>query len=226
MSRPILLIIFFFFAVSSLLVGYFDAQKIKNLSEEEYVEAVLQQLGYPPYTAAGTFKPVAGEVYLPVRNFYENQTVNPYGVYRSNRFLGYHSGVDVEVDPGDLNRKVPVYSVFDGEVKEVTLANGYGGVVAIKHSFGDMELMGIYGHVRLWDANVKAGQKIGSGGVIGYLGADYSNETDGERKHLHFGLSRQEKVDIRGYVEGLEELKRDWINPSEFLRQAGAKAVE
>ncbi|MFY9493072.1 MAG: M23 family metallopeptidase [Minisyncoccia bacterium] len=226
-SRPLLLIIFFFFVISSVLVSYFDSQKVKNLSEEEYVEAVLQQLGYPPYSAAGhTFKPVAGAVYLPVRNFYENQTVNPFGVYRSNRFLGYHSGVDVEVDSGDINRKVPVYSIFEGEVKEVELANGYGGVVAVKHSFGDIDLIGIYGHVRLWDVKAKVGQKIGAGAVIGYLGADYSSETDGERKHLHFGLSRQEKVDIRGYVEGLDELKKDWINPSEFLRQLGAKVVE
>ncbi|MBI2052488.1 MAG: peptidoglycan DD-metalloendopeptidase family protein, partial [Candidatus Sungbacteria bacterium] len=92
--------------------------------------------------------------------------------------------------------------------------------------FGDLELTGIYGHLRLWDVNVKAGQKIGAGEIIGYLGADYSSETDGERKHLHFGLSRQDEVDIRGYVEGLNELKRNWINPSEFLRQINAKAVE
>ena len=227
MPRIILLAIFSLFVVASALASYFDAQKTKNLSEEEYVEAVLKELGYPPYTASSNvFKPVAGQVYLPVRNFYKNQTVNPFGVYRNNRFLGYHSGVDIEIDPGDINRKVPVYSVFDGEVVKVELANGYGGVIAVKHSFGDLELTGIYGHLRLWDANVKAGQKIASGEVIGYLGADYSNETDGERKHLHFGLSRREKVDIRGYVEGLDELKKDWINPSEFLRQVSAQTVE
>ena len=227
MPKPVLLLIFLFFIIASGLVNYFDSQKVKDFSEEEYVEAVLKQLGYPPYTAAGgVFKPAAGQVYLPVRNFYENQAVNPFGVYRTGRFLGYHSGVDVEIDPGDINRKVPVYAIFEGEVKEVELANGYGGVVAVKHSFGDLELTGIYGHLRLWDVNVKAGQRIGAGEIIGYLGADYSNETDGERKHLHFGLSRQNEVDIRGYVEGLGELKRDWINPSEFLRQVDAQVVE
>lgn len=213
--------------VSSVLFNYIDAKKTKDLSEEAYIESRLNDLGYPPYVyAGGVFKPVPGGVYLPINNFYTHQTVNPYGIYRNGRFLGYHSGVDVEVDPEDMARKVPVYSIFEGEVKAVESANGYGGVVAVKHFLGETELTGIYGHLRLWDANVKTGQKIPAGYLIGYLGADYSGETDGERKHLHFGLSRKKEVDIRGYVEGLRELKEDWINPSEFLRQLNAQEVE
>ncbi|MBI2454231.1 MAG: M23 family metallopeptidase [Parcubacteria group bacterium] len=228
MLKKLTILALIILVISSALVNYLDAQKIKDSSEEEYIELKLKELGWPPYVYSGSnFKPAAGEVYLPVKNFYDNQTVNPFGIYRNGRFLGYHSGVDIEVDPEDLARKVPVYSIFEGEVKAVKTANGYGGVVAVEHPFGEVKLMGIYGHVRLWDANVKVGQKISSGYLIGYLGADNSNETDGERKHLHFGLSKKtDEVDIKGYVEGLRELKENWINPSEFLKSVGAKPME
>ncbi|MEK7174717.1 MAG: M23 family metallopeptidase [Patescibacteria group bacterium] len=224
-SRTLITVLFILLIISGALVNYLDAKKTKDFSEEEYIESRLNELGYPPYVYdASALKLVPGEVYLPVKNFYENQTVNPFGVYRSGRFLGYHSGVDIEVDPQDIARKVPVYSIFDGEVKVIKAANGYGGVVAVEHTFGEIKLIGIYGHVRLWDVNVKMGQKITSGYLIGYLGADYSNETDGERKHLHFGLSKKEDVDIKGYVEGLLELK-NFINPSDFLKEAAAQPV-
>lgn len=225
--RTLLITLFVTLIISGALVNYLDAQRTKDFSEEEYIESRLKDLGYPPYIYGNDkFKQVTGEVYLPVKNFYNNQTVNPFGVYRNNRFLGYHSGIDVEVDPQDIARKVPVYSIFEGEVKAVKAADGYGGVVAVEHTFNETKLMGIYGHVRLWDVNVKVGQKVTSGYLIGYLGADYSNETDGERKHLHFGLSKKEDVDIRGYVEGIRELKENWVNPNEFLKTLGAKPIE
>ena len=227
--RTILLLIVLFFAGGSLVFSLFSSsgQVKKDPTEEEYIEATLKREGYPPYTNSGaSFKTVSAQVYLPVKNFFQNQAVNPFGVFRSNRFVGYHSGVDVEIDPSDLYKKVPVYAIYDGEVKKVELAAGYGGVVAIEHDLGKLSLMGIYGHLRLWDINVKEGQKITAGYLIGYLGADASAETDGERKHLHFGLFKGEDVDIKGYVDSLAELKRNWLSPNEFLRGVNAKAME
>ena len=109
-SRTLITVLFILLIISGALVNYLDAKKTKDFSEEEYIESRLNELGYPPYVYdASALKPVPGEVYLPVKNFYNNQTVNPFGVYRSGRFLGYHSGVDIEVDPQDIARKVPVY---------------------------------------------------------------------------------------------------------------------
>lgn len=226
-SRFIYLVLFLFIISASVLVGYADSKKIKNLSEEEYIENTLSQLGYPPAAQAGpVFSPVAGEVYLPVRSFYKNQTINPFGVYRTGRFVGYHSGADIEIDPEDLDKDVPVYSIYGGEVVKAEEASGYGGVVAIHHSFeGNKDLTGIYGHLRLRDIKITAGQRIGSGYLIGYLGAAYTSETGVERKHLHFGLYKNREVDIRGYADSQRELD-NWFDPDAFLRQVGAKEVE
>ncbi len=226
-SKTIYLILFLLLVGSSLLVNYADSQKTQNLSEEEYIETTLKQLGYPAAARAGAlFNPVAGEVYLPVKNFYQNQAVNPFGIYRLGRFVGYHTGVDIEIDPEDSNRDVPVYSIYNGEVIRVEEASGYGGVVAIRHGFeGNKDITGIYGHLRLRDIKVAPGQKITSGYLIGYLGAAYTSENGVERKHLHFGLYKNREVDIRGYTDRQKELD-NWFDPSAFLRQAGAKAVE
>ena len=93
----------------------------------------MKDLGYPSYAnASSAFRTIDGEIYLPIKNFYKNQTVNPFGVYRNGRFVGYHSGVDIEIEPEDLDKDVPVYAMYTGEVIKVGEVGGYGGVVAIK----------------------------------------------------------------------------------------------
>lgn len=225
-SRPILFILFVVLAGSSFLVNYFDTKKTANLSEEQFIEKTLKDLGFPPYANANPiFQPVAGEIYLPIKNFYKNQTVNPFGVYRTGRFVGYHTGVDIEIDPADLEKDVPVYAISSGEVIVAEEASGYGGVVAIRHSFeGNKNVIGIYGHLRLRDIKATSGQKITSGYLIGYLGAAYTSETGVERKHLHFGLYKDSNVNIKGYADTKAELA-EWFDPNDFMRQAGIKVV-
>jgi len=48
------------------------------------------------------------------------------------------------------------------------------------------------------------------------LGKGYSDETDGERKHLHFAIHKGTKIDVRGYVQTKGELQ-DWLNPLPLL---------
>ena len=108
--------------------------------------------------------------------------------------------------------------------EKVEWASGYGGVVIVEHNLGQAVLMGIYGHARLKDIKVKPGDKITSGTLIGYLGNGYTNETDGERKHLHFGLYKGSVTDIRGYVVSQKELDA-WLDPTRFMRGVSAKEV-
>ena len=113
--------------------------------------------------------------------------------------------------------------MYTGEVIKVGEVGGYGGVVAIKHNFeGNNDLTSVYGHLRLRDIKVSEGQKITSGYLIGYLGAAYSSETAGERKHLHFGFNKNSDLDIKGYVDNLEELS-NWLSPKVFMEQANAQ---
>jgi len=164
------------------------------------------------------------KVFVPIKNFYTNQTEKPFGVFVSDRFRGFHTGADIEVKREDLTRNVPVYAIAEGLVVEARFASGYGGVVAIAHQIGQDKLFGVYGHLRLSSLNVRDGQKVKAGQLIGYLGRGFSPETDGVRKHLHFGLYKGKKVNILGYVENKEDLK-NWINPTEFLRRLNANPL-
>ncbi len=230
MSKIIMKKILIFWAAVLFILSYwavfnFDKTKPENLSEEEYINQTLNKLGWPAQAGGGNvFKPVSGQIYLPVRNFYKNQSLNLFGTYNTGKFVGFHTGVDVEVIPADLYADVPVYSFYDGVVRKVEWASGYGGVVTIEHDLGQINLIGLYGHLRPKDIAVKAGDRVTSGAVIGYLGNGYTAETDGERKHLHFGLYKSSVVDIRGYVSDKKELNA-WLDPTRLMRDLSAKEV-
>ena len=221
--KKIYWILFLLLLVYSLYTNYI--QSPQNLSEEKYIENTLQHLGYPSYAAGDSFTPVTGEAYLPIKNFYRNQTVNVFGTYVKGRFVGFHTGVDVEIDWADSLADVPVYAIYNGEVNKVEFATGYGGVVIINHNFAGRPVWGVYGHLRLRDIKVKSGDKVTPGQLIGYLGQGYSGETDGERKHLHLSLYNGAIPDIRGYVDTSPELA-NWFNPTEFLKKLGAREVK
>ena len=72
----------------------------------------------------------------------------------------------------------------------------------------------LYGHVSLDDADV--GAYIPPGRIIAKLGRDKSEETDGERKHLHLGIVKGTKVDLRGYMSDKAELDM-WLDFGEFV---------
>ncbi len=63
------------------------------------------------------------------------------------------------------------------------------------------------------------------GEQIGVLGADASEDTDGERRHLHFAL-HEGKSDVLAGYEGMPEAVEKWINPRDFLSYHGAGFVE
>lgn len=210
--------------VLSFLVNHYYAVG-SNLTEEQYIEKTLTDQGFPKALASNNFRPQPGQFYQPIKNFYKNQTVNVYGTYvTSGRFNGFHTGVDIEVDPADLNQDVPVYAFYDGVVELAEFASGYGGVVAIWHQIGPQKYLGVYGHLRLKGVKVRSGQKVYSGDLIGYLGTSLSSETDGERKHLHFDLHKGAVVDIRGYVNAQRELSA-WANPDVLLKDLGAQSI-
>ena len=90
-------------------------------------------------------------------------------------------------------------------------ASGYGGVVSIQHQINGQNYMAIYGHLNPAsliknNSTVKAGQKIG------ILGEGFSNETDEERKHLHFSLRLGNNLNLAGYVKNKIDLD-NWVDP-------------
>ena len=57
---------------------------------------------------------------------------------------------------------------------------------------------------------------LAPGDVVGVLGAAFSKETAGERKHLHFGIHKGVRLDLRGYVDAKEALA-NWLDPWQYI---------
>lgn len=127
------------------------------------------------------------------------------------RFSGYHTGIDVEYS--DVNDDVSVSAIGNGQVVVSRLADGYGGVVVIDHRPW-AEIFSIYGHLDPV-STLKTGVGVVAGQKIGILGEDKSDETDGERKHLHFGIIKNAQPTIAGYVQNESELSA-WMDPLEL----------
>lgn len=167
----------------------------------------------PPHGDYGLREPVDG--------FLTRATIKHFGTYitpdtspvEGDRFTGYHTGVDAEFT--DTVGDVAVRAIADGTVIARTWANGYGGVVVIRHIIGGVPVFALYGH--LDEASFVPGvTAVKAGDVIGVLGDDHSQETDGVRKHLHFSLYTGEKIDYRGYVPTQTDLA-PWLDPLAFF---------
>lgn len=160
-------------------------------------------------------------IFEPVKEFKERITKKSFGTYitpesspiQSEKFKGYHTGVDVEY--GDTVGEAEVFSVAQGTVVAAKSVSGYGGVLVIKHVINSKEILTIYGHLAL-KSLPKEGIMVKKGQKIGVLGDGGTSETDGERKHLHFAMLKEQSIDFRGYVQIQEELS-SWYNPLDFF---------
>ncbi|MCP1994908.1 M23 family metallopeptidase [Flavobacterium sp. HSC-61S13] len=104
--------------------------------------------------------------------------------YRTDPFTKirkFHEGMDFSSKPG-----TPVYATGDGEViRANNQLSGYGNLIEIKHGFGYLTR---YAHLSKY--NVKAGQKIKRGDLIGYVG----NTGRSEAPHLHYEVHYNNEV--------------------------------
>ncbi len=88
--------------------------------------------------------------------------------------LTFHAGIDIAADMG-----TPIYAAFDGKVLLADYDKWNGNYMKIKHENG---LMTVYCHCD--SLNVKKGENIRAGEVIGYVGSTGSSTGP----HLHFEL--------------------------------------
>lgn len=170
---------------------------------------------------------VAAEAfYFPMPNYQQNITRKAFGQFipddGTDRFTGYHTGDDIEVS--DVTAEVPVYAMTDALVTSKQYVSGYGGVVIIEFEDSEGDVYhALYGHVDLASVPFEVGDAVARGEQIAILGDHESAETDGERKHLHFGIYAYANTELyAGYVEDDADLVA-WENPSQFLRDRYAK---
>lgn len=156
----------------------------------------------------------------PIADFNSRITKKPFGIYitpqnspvQPERFTGYHTGTDIEYqDIASEMFDVPVYAIANGVVVVAQSVSGYGGAEIIKINIDGQDRNVLYGHLRL-SSLPKVGTQVKKGEQIGLLGTGYSSETDGERKHLHFAILSNDRIDLKGYVQNKSELS-SWIDP-------------
>lgn len=119
----------------------------------------------------------------PVRNENLKQMASGFG-YRSDPFTKvrkFHAGMDFSAKTG-----TQVFATGDGIVERAdNTASGYGNHIVIRHGYGYETL---YGHLSKY--NVRAGQKVKRGDIIGYVGSTGRSEAP----HLHYEVHKNGEV--------------------------------
>jgi murein DD-endopeptidase MepM/ murein hydrolase activator NlpD len=115
---------------------------------------------------------------------------------RPDPFTGepaFHQGLDISTEKGQ-----PVFATADGRVETAGYTGDYGNLITLKHDFG---LTTRYGHLSKF--NVKPGETVRRGDVIGYVGS--TGRSTGA--HLHYEILANGKL----------------INPLQLLTQAATR---
>ncbi len=167
---------------------------------------------------------VKSSIVPPLDRSKERITKKPFGILidpktspvQPENFSGYHTGTDFEIFPDEVEKEIPVLSVCDGVMQIKKIAMGYGGVVATDCLIENQKVTVIYGHLNLKSVKKEVGEKIEAGERLGLLGAGYSTETYGERKHLHLGIHKGEEITLLGYVKSEKGLN-SWLNPCDYV---------
>jgi len=111
----------------------------------------------------------------PIKNEDMSRMASGYG-WRSDPFTKarkMHWGMDFAAPKG-----IPVYATGDGKVTRAdNNSSGYGKHIRIEHGYGYMSL---YGHLSKY--NVRPGQKVQRGALIGFVGSTGRSEGP----HLHY----------------------------------------
>lgn len=160
-------------------------------------------------------------VVYPVEGYIERRTEKWFGKYVQDRFVGYYAGDDIEfTDDASRAREVPVVAIADGEVVRVGRVGGYGGLMIVRFAIKGRIITALYGHIDLGSTELRPGDLVTRGQFLANLGDHESTETDGERKHLHFGVYEGSDGRVNGYEAAQAGLEQ-WIDPSAFLAQGG-----
>ncbi|MFC4769401.1 M23 family metallopeptidase [Effusibacillus consociatus] len=124
------------------------------------------------------------------------EVTSDYGWRNLNGNVEFHTGIDVAADLGD-----PIHASADGVVLFAGSAQGFGNWIVIRHEQG---LMTIYGHMFRNGIQVKPGQTVRKGDLIGKVGS--AGQSYGP--HLHFAVAT-----------GMKSGSMVTVNPWSFLEQ-------
>jgi len=118
----------------------------------------------------------------PIKNNDLTRMASGYGFRTDpfNKSRRMHWGMDFTAP-----RNTPIYAASDGKViRADSRSSGYGKHIRIDHGFGYLTL---YAHLNKY--NVKKGQKVQKGDIIGYVGSTGRSQAP----HLHYEVQKDKK---------------------------------
>jgi murein DD-endopeptidase MepM/ murein hydrolase activator NlpD len=147
-------------------------------------------------------------------------TKKPFGIFITpedspvspEKFTGYHTGTDFELF--DDEETIDVTAICDGNVLYKKWVKGYGGVLIQNCMIDEEDVTVLYGHLAL--SSLTNNDHLLRGEKIGTLGKGFTEETDGERPHLHLAVHRGPEIELKGYVDTEEKLT-NWIDARTIL---------
>src|SRR3989344_2124186 len=150
-------------------------------------------------------------------------TKKPFGIHITpqtspvspEKFSGYHTGTDFEA-LGDPTYDLLVTALCNGTVRYAQWVSGYGGVLVQDCTGTDSPVTVLYGHISMDSLFYEVGDAIEEGAELGHLGEGFTEETDGERPHLHLSVYKGTRVELKGYVKSMDELNA-WVDPMLLL---------
>lgn len=169
---------------------------------------------------AGTESPFS----LPLNRLEERISLKAFGDFitretspvQPERFAGFHTGIDLEVFPAEIEQDVFIKTICEGKLLTKRMASGYGGVAVQSCTLENSPITVLYGHMDISSINQQQGAVLEKGAILGKLGKNKSSQTDGERKHLHLGFHKGSSINLLGYVSSKQELE-NWIDPQQIL---------
>jgi murein DD-endopeptidase MepM/ murein hydrolase activator NlpD len=111
--------------------------------------------------------------------------------------MGFHTGMDIS---NSIN--TPIQATADGIVETAGWQAGYGNAVILRHT---PELETLYGHLNSIDPQIKVGQQVSRGDILGFMGQ--SGRATGV--HLHY------EVRVNGRPTNPQpymRLQRQWLS--------------
>ncbi|MFH1207887.1 MAG: M23 family metallopeptidase [Patescibacteria group bacterium] len=173
---------------------------------------------------ANTNVPVVKDFIAPISDALSHIAKKPFGIFitpknspvQPERFTGYHTGVDFETMPSEANTEVGISAACAGVIRVRQWVSGYGGVLVQDCVINGQTVTVLYGHMNIDSVTTAAGQTLKQGDFIGNLGQGNTQQTDGERKHLHIAIHVGELINYKGYVSSQDQLK-SWLDPQKYL---------
>ena len=140
-----------------------------------------------------------------------------YSPVSPERFTGFHTGTDFELTGQENPLAFEATAICNGAILSAGRVSGYGGAVTERCTIDGTEVSVVYGHLAVTALRVKTGQAVVAGQALGRLGKGNSAETDYERAHLHLGIHKGAKSELRGYVP-TKNILGEWLDAQSVLK--------